>query len=122
MHLGSSNCNAIFDGEHHDCDGYIAIKFSNGQSEHTAKAIFLLQIKIANGALLLGALFLMLVGIIYWFYPLELISLYLYGNNTANEATIHLAKIILSISAFTQFFDVVGTSLLVCYVAWRYKI
>jgi MATE family multidrug resistance protein len=62
-------------------------------------------IKIANSALLLGTLFMLIVAIVYWFFPLSLISLYLNINNPTHESTITLAKIILSISAFTQIFD-----------------
>lgn len=60
---------------------------------------------IANSALLLGTSFMLIIGAIYWFFPIKLISLYLDVKNTALTNTVYLTKIILSIAAFTQIFD-----------------
>lgn len=62
-------------------------------------------IQIANSGLLLGGLFMLFIGLIYWFYPLILISLYLNVHDPAFDTVINLTKIILSISALTQIFD-----------------
>jgi len=62
-------------------------------------------LRIANSGLLLGTLFMLFIGLIYWFSPLMLISLYLDPRDPALENVIGLTKIILSISAVTQILD-----------------
>ena len=62
-------------------------------------------LKIGQSALFFGTVLMLFIGILYWFFPLNLISLYLDVHNPALQPTINLAKIILSITAFTQIFD-----------------
>jgi len=79
--------------------GSILVSQAFGQSDITSIN------KIANSAFLLGTLFMLVIGMVYWFFPMTLIALYLDVNNPALNNTIYLTKTILSIAAFTQLFD-----------------
>lgn len=60
---------------------------------------------IGNTAIILGTLIMLLMGMIYCFFPIQLISLYLNINNPHMSGTINLATTLLFITVFTQFFD-----------------
>lgn len=79
--------------------GSILISQSIGRNEQ--KRI----VGIANAAIALGTSVMLLLGIIYCFFPLKLIALYLNINNPSLLETINLTRIILFIATFTQLFD-----------------
>lgn len=79
--------------------GSILIGQSIGKNEFERTA------SIGNAAIMFGTLIMLLIGIVYWFFPLTLISFYLNINDPALNETINLTTIILSIAAFTQLFD-----------------
>lgn len=61
--------------------------------------------KIICTSLFLGFSMMLIISLIYWFFPLALISLYINTNTSSVDETIYLTKIILAIAAFTQIFD-----------------